>query len=60
MEPLHVVCPVGKAKGEKYFHVALEILTISKSNAVLSNQSEPVTLPTLMQMLEKLEPRFLA
>ena len=37
MDPLHIACPVGTAKGAKELTVVLEILDIAKSNVVLRN-----------------------
>ena len=60
MEPLHVACPVVTDKGKNDCPVALELLSLSKSNNFLINISEPVTLATLVQMLKQLDPRFVA
>ena len=37
MEPLHVACPVGTAKGAKECPVTLDLLSIDNVNSVLSN-----------------------
>ena len=60
MEPLHLACPVGTAKGAKECPVTLELLALADRNAVPRNRADPVTLTTLVQMLGKIDPCFVA
>ena len=48
------------AKCAKYCPITLGIIALSESNAAISNQAEPVTLTTAVQMIKQIDPCFVS